>query len=69
MVVNCIDFDDITQECKCGTQFPAFEAILNGFNNSPLHDNCDKFNRINFYPTSNNLYFQYPIPNNEWLVD
>jgi len=45
-VVSCIDLDDTTKQCECGTQYPAFEALLNGFNYSHRNYTCDKLNRI-----------------------
>lgn len=40
-----IDLDDPRCDCKCGYPFPAFYAILNGFNGGPPPAKCPLFNR------------------------
>lgn len=45
--VSCyVDIDDPLCDCQCGYSFPAFYAILNGYNGNPPPPNCPKFNRM-----------------------
>lgn len=41
-----LDLDDPKCICKCGHPFPAFYAILNGFNGDPPPDSCPLFDRM-----------------------
>ncbi|XP_060834939.1 uncharacterized protein LOC132917951 [Rhopalosiphum padi] len=43
-MVRYIDFDDPDNCCQCETPYPAFNAILDGFNNVETKT-CDLFNR------------------------
>jgi len=45
-IVRFIDLDDTTGcDCKCNTPYPAFQAILDGYNNANTENNCCLFNR------------------------
>jgi len=44
-VASFIDLDDTVCACKCNTPFPAFQALLDGFNNASSKSNCSLFNR------------------------
>jgi len=45
LVLYAIDFDDIKQYCGCGTQYPAYDAIVNGYKNKETVYSCKLFNR------------------------
>jgi len=43
-MVRYIDYDDPESHCQCATPYPAFNALLDGFNNVGTQ-NCDLLNR------------------------
>jgi hypothetical protein len=44
-MVRYIDFDDPNNCCQCTTSYPAFNAILDGFNKVETKS-CNLFNRL-----------------------
>lgn len=45
MVIDTVDLNDSDEDCKCGTQFPSLNYLLDGWNGKDDHPACPLFDR------------------------